>query len=65
MTVNLAYLVSPEPGKYCLMIQEENGDQALSFEIAESHLGNIVADGAHHLLRKSILNPNSQARSEA
>lgn len=53
--VKLAYLVSPEPGKYCLMIQPADDAEPLEFEIEVFHLGNIVADGAHYLLRKSVL----------
>jgi hypothetical protein len=55
MTVRLAYLVSPEPGKYELMIQPFGADEPFRFEIEDFHLANIVADGAHYLLRKSVL----------
>ena len=55
MTVKLAYLVSPKPGKYVLMIQPDGWPDPLEYEIEDFHLANIVADGAHYLLRKSIL----------
>jgi hypothetical protein len=53
--VRLAFLTSPEPGKYYLNIQINEADAPRQFEIEDFHLANIVADGAHYLLRKSVL----------
>jgi len=55
MMVKLAYLISPEQGRYYLMIQPADQDEVIQIEIEDFHLANIVADGAHFLLRKSIL----------
>ena len=65
MTVKLAYLVSPEPGKYALMIQPIGIQEPVRFEIEDYHLANIVADGAHYLLRKSKLSNDPIMKRES
>jgi hypothetical protein len=60
--VRLAYLTSPEPGKYHLNIQKTEAGVLVQFEIEDFHLANIVADGAHFLLRKSILHKEREKK---
>ncbi|WP_136623949.1 hypothetical protein [Bradyrhizobium centrolobii] len=53
MKAQLAWLTSPEPNVYMLNIQPEGWISPMTIELSESHLANIVADGAHFALRKS------------
>ena len=56
MIAKLAFITTPEAGRFIMHLQAFGTGEHFQFEIARSHLANIVADGANLLLRESCLN---------
>lgn len=53
MTIaKLAYLTTPQSGRYVLNIQPEGSDELLRFEICKAHLANILIAGTAVALRE-------------
>jgi hypothetical protein len=63
MIAQLAYLTSPGPGRYMLNLQAAGTGETYQFEISESHLANLVIDGAAWSLRKQSCVPSTQGKA--
>jgi hypothetical protein len=69
MKARIAYLSTPERGRYVLNIQPEGEDSCLQYEISQAHLANIIIDGTTLALRnidnRSVPHrvPETQTRS--
>jgi uncharacterized protein (UPF0335 family) len=63
--VKLAYLTSPEPGKYCLMIQPAGNQEPFQFEIEDFHLANIERVERLEEEKKGIASDITDIYSEA
>ena len=64
MIAKLAYVTTPEAGRYLLNFQAFGSDELIRIEIGRPHLANIVADGANLLLRESTLNRVQPSQAE-
>lgn len=65
MIAKLFYLTSPAPDRYIINIQLAGTTDLMKVEIAECHLANVVADGAHYALRKLNRVPNNSSQESA
>ena len=54
MIAKLAYLTTPEPGRYMLNFQPFGSDELTSIEIAPEQMRNILSDGVSLMLRQSF-----------
>lgn len=55
MTIaKLAYLTSPDPGRYVLNFQPFGTDELTSIEIGPDQMRNILVDGVTLMLRQSF-----------
>jgi len=54
MISKLAYLTSPQPGRYIFNFQPFGSDALTSVEIAPDQMRNILNDGITHWLRNSL-----------
>ena len=54
MISKIAYLVSPDPGRYILNFQAFGSDQLISIEVAPDQMRNILSDGVALMLRQSF-----------
>lgn len=65
MIAKLFYLTSPAPDRYIINVQLAGTTDLMKIEIAECHLANVVADGAHYALRKLDRVPETQIQESA
>jgi hypothetical protein len=55
MTIaKIAYLTSPDPGRYVLNFQPFGSDELTSIEIGPDQMRNILVDGVTLMLRQSF-----------
>jgi hypothetical protein len=54
MISKIAYLTTPDPGRYVLNIQPFGSDELMSIEIAPEQMRNILSDGVSLMLRQSF-----------
>jgi hypothetical protein len=54
MIAKLAYLTTPEPGRYMLNFQPFGSEELTSIEIAPDQMRNILSDGVSLMLRQSF-----------
>ena len=54
MIAKIAYLTTPEPGRYMLNFQPFGSDELTSVEIAPEQMRNILSDGVSLMLRHSF-----------
>ncbi|MGY3527262.1 hypothetical protein [Bradyrhizobium sp. USDA 4452] len=55
MTIaRLAYLTSPDPGRYILNFQAFGSEELTSIEVGPDHMRNILALGVDLMLRQSF-----------
>lgn len=54
MISKIAYLVSPDPGRYILNFQAFGSDQLISIEVPPDQMRNILTDGVALMLRQSF-----------
>jgi hypothetical protein len=54
MISKIAYLTSPDPGRYIFNFQPFGSDVLTSVEIAPDQMRNILNDGITHWLRNSL-----------
>lgn len=54
MISKIAYLTTPDPGRYVLNIQPFGSDELMSIEIAPEQMRNILTDGVSLMLRQSF-----------
>ena len=54
MIAKLAYLTTPDPGRYVLNFQPFGSDELLSFEVGPDQMRNILSDGVTLMLRQSF-----------
>lgn len=52
IAARLAYLTTPQAGRFVLNIQPEGSDELLRFEICKAHLANILIAGTAVALRE-------------
>jgi len=54
LIAKIAYLTTPEPGRYMLNFQPFGSDELTSVEIAPEQMRNILSDGVSLMLRHSF-----------
>lgn len=54
MIAKLAYLTTPEPGRYMLNFQPFGSEDLISVEVAPDQMRNILTDGVSLMLRQSF-----------
>jgi hypothetical protein len=54
MIAKLAYLTSPQAGRYVLNFQPFGSDELISIEVGPDQMRNILNDGVSHWLRNSL-----------
>jgi len=54
MIAKIAYLTTPDPGRYVLNFQLFGSDELISFEVGPEQMRNIVTDGVTLMLRQSF-----------
>lgn len=54
MIVKLAYLTTPDPGRYVLNFQPFGSNELMSFEVGPDQMRNILSDGVTLMLRQSF-----------
>lgn len=54
MIAKLAYLTTPEPGRYMLNFQPFGSSELISVEVAPDQMRNILSDGVALMLRQSF-----------
>lgn len=54
MIAKLAYLTTPEPGRYMLNFQPFGSEDLISVEVAPDQMRNILSDGISLMLRQSF-----------
>lgn len=54
MIAKLAYLVTPDPGRYVLNFQPFGSDELVSIEVAPDQLRNILISGVSIMLQNSL-----------
>lgn len=55
MTIaKLAYLTTPDPGRYILNFQPFGSEELLSIEVGADQMRNILSDGVTLMLRQSF-----------
>lgn len=70
MIAKLAYLTTPDPGRYMLNIQPFGSDELISIEIGPDQMRNILSDGVSLMLRQSfhrvpVASPTESANERA
>ena len=66
MIAKIAYLTSPDPGRYVLNFQAFGSEELISIEVGADSFRNILADGVSHMLRNSFHRvPVTQATEDA
>lgn len=54
MISKIAYLTTPDPGRYVLNFQTFGSDELISIEVGPDQMRNILADGVSLMLRQSF-----------
>lgn len=54
MIAKLAYLTTPDPGRYILNFQPFGSDELVSIEVGPDQMRNILTDGVTLMLRQSF-----------
>lgn len=54
MIAKIAYLTTPEPGRYMLNFQPFGSEDLISVEVAPDQMRNILSDGVSLMLRQSF-----------
>lgn len=54
MKAKLAYLTTPEDGRYMLNFQAYGSDELISIEVGPDQMRNILSDGVSLMLRQSF-----------
>jgi hypothetical protein len=54
MIAKIAYLTTPEPGRYMLNFQPFGSEDLISVEVAPEQMRNILSDGVSLMLRQSF-----------
>lgn len=54
MIAKIAYLVTPDPGRYILNFQPFGSEELISIEVAPEQMRNILSDGVALMLRQSF-----------
>ena len=54
MKAKLAYLTTPDPGRYMLNFQPFGSDELISIEVGPDQMRNILSDGVSLMLRQSF-----------
>ena len=54
MIAKLAYLTTPDPGRYMLNVQAFGSAELISIEVAPDQMRNILIDGVALMLRQSF-----------
>lgn len=54
MIAKIAYLTTPEPGRYMLNFQPFDSEYLISVEVAPDQMRNILSDGISLMLRQSF-----------
>lgn len=69
MIAKIAYLTTPEPGRYMLNFQPFGTDELTSIEIAPEQMRNILTAGVEVMLRQSFhripVTPTERANERA
>ena len=54
MIAKLAYLTTPDPGRYLLNFQPFGSEELISIEVGPDQMRNILTDGVSLMLRQSF-----------
>jgi len=54
MIAKIAYLTTPDPGRYMLNFQLFGSDELISIEVGPDQMRNILSDGVSLMLRQSF-----------
>lgn len=54
MIAKLAYLTTPDPGRYVLNFQAFGSDELISIEVGPEQMRNMLIDGTTLMLRQSF-----------
>ena len=54
MIAKLAYLTTPDPGRYLLNFQPFGSEELISIEVGPDQMRNILTDGVTLMLRQSF-----------
>lgn len=65
MIAKLAYLTTPEAGRYLLNVQAFGSDELISVEIGPDQMRNILIDGVALMLRQSFHRVPINSKEEA
>ena len=54
MIAKIAYLTTPDPGRYLLNFQPFGSEELISIEVGPDQMRNILTDGVSLMLRQSF-----------